>query len=309
MNYRSTLVAVVQTLALFVSGFFLPIVGWIFTPIPLVLVMVRTSRTEGLTALGISTLIIIFLGGWHIAFFFLLVFGIIAVCIAESLMRLWKPEFAVLMGGLIPVVIAAAVMAYYFSHIGKDPVAVVESFFQMQRSEAAKLYGGLGLSEMSATISSVPDSSIHFFVLLLPCIVTLTLASVAACCYSLSRSLIVRRPGAGPKLKPLLLASWYAPDSWVWGLIVALTLFLVPTEMARFTGWNLVIIFAALYLVQGIALADYFLRFKIHLNAVIRAIVHIIILILPPLTAGAIVFGIMDIWADFRKVRGPILKM
>jgi hypothetical protein len=308
MNYRSTLVAVAQTLLLFVSGFFIPIIGWIITPIPLVLITVRTGRTEGLTALGISSLIIMFLGEWYIAFFFLLIFGLIAICTAESLIRQWKPESAVLLGGLIPIAVLGLIMAYYFSHMGKNPVGVVETFFQDQRTEAATLYGSLGFTEMSTTISSISASSILFFVLLLPCVVTLTLASIAACCYTLARSFIVRRPGTGPRLLHVTLASWYAPDSWVWGLIVALTLFLVPTEIARFTGWNFVIVFAALYLIQGIALADYLLKIKMHMNSVVRVLIHAIILILPPLTASAVILGIVDIWADFRKVRSSILK-
>jgi uncharacterized protein YybS (DUF2232 family) len=308
MNYRSIFIATIQTVGLFLCGLFIPILAWMITPVPLILAYVRNSRLNSLTALGLSTLITTFIAGWHIAIFLLLIFGMMAVTEAESLLRKLKPEISILAGALPSVAIVGFVMAYYFIHTGKNPFAVVETYIQGERAEALKLYGNLGFKEVVDAISSIPDASIHYFVLLLPCILTLAFVSIAACSYAITRSIIIRKPGSGPILAPAVFASWHAPDTWVWGLIAALALFLVPAETAKIAGWNLVIPFATLYLIQGVALMDYFLKAKLHLHPMVRILIHSIILSLPSILF-VIVIGIVDIWADFRKLRGPVQKV
>jgi len=307
MNYRSIFITTVQTVGLFLSGLFIPILAWLITPVPLILAYVRNSKLDGLTALGLSTIIITFIAGWQIAVFLLLIFGLMAVNVAESLVRQRKPEISILAGALPSLAVIGFVTAYYFVHTGKNPFAVIETYIQGQRAEAVKLYGNLGFNEIVDAISSIPDASIHYFVLMLPCILTLAFVSIAACSYAMSKAIIIRKPGSGPILAPAVFGLWHAPDTWVWGLIAALALFLIPSSTAKIAGWNLVISFSTLYLIQGVALIDYFLRNKMRLHPVVRILIHSIILSLPSILF-VIVIGIVDIWADFRKLRGPVQK-
>jgi uncharacterized protein YybS (DUF2232 family) len=101
------------------------------------------------------------------------------------------------------------------------------------------------------------------------------------------------------------LALWHAPDVWIWGLIVTLVLLLVPNETVKFTGWNLVILYSTVYLIQGISLVEYYLK-KVRVHAVVRGLIFAIILALPPTIACVMALGVVDIWADFRKVRGLV---
>ena len=96
----------------------------------------------------------------------------------------------------------------------------------------------------------------------------------------------------------------HAPDSWVWGLIVALTLIVVPQETARFVGWNVAILFAVLYLAQGSAIVDHYLR-KAGIKAIGRGLILALVLAMPSVVF-VVTIGIVDIWADFRKVRVPV---
>jgi hypothetical protein len=43
------------------------------------------------------------------------------------------------------------------------------------------------------------------------------------------------------------------------------------------------------------------------MRPLVRGVVHTLILALPSIVF-VIAAGIVDIWADFRKVRGPVLK-
>jgi uncharacterized protein YybS (DUF2232 family) len=309
MNYRSALVAVVEAVGLYLSGFFIPVLGQalaLFTPVPLIIVYVRNGKSEGLAALGISTGVVAFLAGWQVAALLLFSFGLMAAGTAEGMRRRWKPESAALLGGLLPVAVLGILAIYYFGHSGKNPVASVEAYLRGSIAEAARFYTSLGLAEMAAAVNTVTDTFVHYLVRLIPGIVIATSVLQAACCYGLSRLIISRKPGTAPAPSGVSLAAWHAPDAWVWGLIVALALIMVPNEPAKFAGWNLVILYAVVYLTQGIAIVEHYLR-KARIQAVVRGLLHALILALPTVVF-VIALGVVDIWADFRKVRWPLMK-
>jgi uncharacterized protein YybS (DUF2232 family) len=307
MNYRSIFLATVQTTALFVAGFVIPVLGQlvaVFAPVPLIILALREGRQTALIALLASTVFTGILFGWHAGGIFFFSFGLMATGISEGLRRQWKPEAAALLGGLLPVFALTVVTAYYFLNLGKNPVTVVETYLKDSMTEAAKLYTQLGLTEMSSAINSLSDTFVHNLVRLIPGITIATSVFQAACCYGLSRGIVLRRPGAAPSLNRTTLALWSAPDVWVWGLIVGLALIMVPGETARLTGWNLAIIYTVVYLTQGVAIVDHYLR-KGRIQPFMRGMIHTLILALPSIVF-VIALGVVDIWADFRKLRGPV---
>lgn len=305
MNYKATLVAAAQAVLLFLSGFFIPLLGMMFTPVPLVLAYVRQGRSEGLSALGLSIAIVSAIAGWQVAAALLLCFGLMAVGTAEGLRRQWKPEATALAGGILPTAALTLVAARFFLHTDKNPVTFSETFFKDQRALAAKLYTDLKLTEVAAAVSAVPDKFVHYFVLLLPGIVVTSMILLALASFVLAVRIITRKPGTAPAIAVPSLAAWHAPDVWVWGLIVTLVLILVPNETVKFTGWNLAILYSLIYLIQGISLVEHYLK-KARVHPVVRGLIHAIILALPPTVACVMALGVVDIWADFRKVRGPL---
>jgi uncharacterized protein YybS (DUF2232 family) len=307
MNYRSTMLAAAQTLGLFIAGFFVPVLGQalvLFTPVPLIVAYVRDGRAEGLTALTSSAAIVAVLLGWHIAAILFFGFGLMAIGTAEGMHRRLRPERIAILGGLLPIAAAGIVLAYYLAHTGKNPVTILEEHLRDSITEAAKLYSGLGLTEMASAVTSVSDTFVHYLVRLVPGITVATSLMQAACCFGLARAVILRRPGAVPAPSQTSLAAWHAPDAWVWGLIAALALIMVPNEAARLIGLNCAIVFSVVYLVQGIAIVEHVLR-KARIQAVARSLIHALILALPTVVF-VIALGVVDIWADFRKVRRAV---
>lgn len=309
MNYKATLSAAMQALVLFLSGFFIPLLGMMFTPVPLVLAYVRQGRPEGLAAVGILAAIAGFLVGpvigWQAAMVLLLGCGLLAVGLAEGILRQWKPESAALAGGLPPVAVLTLAAASFFLRTHQNPVTFVETFLHEQRALAAKLYTDLKLTEVAAAVQAVPDTFVHYLVLLLPGIVVTSLILVAAACFALSVRIIARRPGTAPMPVVPALAAWHAPDVWVWGLIATLVFITLPYETVKITGWNLAILYSVVYLVQGISIVEHYLR-KARVQPVVRGLIYAIILALPPTVACVMALGVVDIWADFRKVRVPV---
>jgi uncharacterized protein YybS (DUF2232 family) len=304
MNYRATLLATAQTLGLFISGFFIPVVGQalvLFTPVPIIVAYVLDGRAEGLTALLATCAIVAALLGWHIAAILLLSFGLMAIGMAEGMQRRLRPDSIVALGGLLPIAAAGIVLAYYLAHMGKNPVTILEGHLRDSIAEAAKLYSSLGLKETASLVTSVTDNFVHYLVRLVPGITVATSLIQAACCFGLARTAILRKSGAALVPSQPSLAAWYAPDAWVWGLITALALIMVPNEAVRLTGLNCAIVFSVVYLVQGIAIVEYVLR-KARIKAIARGLIHALILALPTIVF-VIALGVVDIWADLRKVR------
>jgi uncharacterized protein YybS (DUF2232 family) len=308
MNYRSMLLAAAQTLGLFIAGFLIPVLGQalvLFTPVPLIVAYVRDGRAEGLTALFATAGIVAVLLGWHIAAILLFSFGLMAVGTAEGMQRRLRPERIAVLGGLLPIAAAGSVLAYYLAHTGKNPVTILEGHLRGSITEAAKLYAGLGLTEMASAVTSVSDTFVHYLVRLVPGIAVATSLLQAACCFGLARAIIIRGTGAAsvPSSQPSL-AAWHAPDAWVWGLIAVLALMMIPNEASRLTGLNCAIVFSVVYLVQGIAIVEHVLR-KARIQAIARGLIHALILALPTIVF-VIALGVVDIWADFRKVRRAV---
>ncbi|MHB8846719.1 MAG: hypothetical protein ACYC7L_18465, partial [Nitrospirota bacterium] len=69
-------------------------------------------------------------------------------------------------------------------------------------------------------------------------------------------------------------------------------------------GLNLALLYAVIYLAQGLCLLEAWLR-KAKIGVLWRSLIHTIIMTLPPFMAIIIALGVVDIWADFRKVRTP----
>jgi len=306
MNFRAVFFATLQTTGLFASAFIIPLLGQmlaLITPVPLILASVRYGRREGLATLGASSVLVLALGGWQAAAVLLFSFGLIAIGIAEGMRRQMRPEKIALLGGLLPIAVVGAIIVFYLVRVGKNPIGAVEEYLRESIAEAAALYTRMGLADTAVMIKSLSDSFVHYLARLMAGITIATSVMQAAFCYGVSRTIISRKdPAQAAGQAPL--AAWHAPDAWVWGLIAALALVVLPNETARIAGWNLAILFAVVYLAQGTAVVEHFLR-RGHVGPFMRGLIIVLILALPSIVF-VITLGIVDIWADFRKVRTPV---
>jgi len=306
MNFRAILIATMQTVGLFAAGLIIPVLGQalaLFTPVPAILAFIRNGRREGSAVLIASTALSAALGGWQSSLIFFFSFALMAVGAAEGMRRAMKPEQVALLGGLLPVGAIAILLSFYFIKIGKNPLEYMEAFLRSSIAEAAKLYTSMGMAEMASMAASIPDKFIYYFVRLAPGMVIATSVLQAACCYGMSRIMLARKQET-PSFAGPAFGVWHAPDSWVWGLILSLSLIIIPHETARLVGWNLAILFAVVYLAQGSAIIEFQLK-KTRFKPFARGLIIGLLLALPAIVF-VVALGIVDIWADVRKVRGPV---
>ena len=307
MNYRAVVISSLQAAGLYLAGLIIPVLGLlaaVFSPVPFILAYVREGRQEGLASIGLACGLVSVFAGWQGGVLFFLTFGLMAIGIAEAMLRRSKPEGAALLGGLLPIAAIGIALAAYFAHLGKSPVAGIEEYIRNSLVETAKMYTTLGLTEAAAMINGASDRIIYYLVRLLPGIVIATSVVQAACCYGLARAVIARKQVPAPD-QPTL-AQWHAPDVWVWGLIVTLACAVIPQDAVNVISWNAAIFFGVVYTAQGIAILEHYFR-KAGIHTAVRSMLHAIILALP-IVVCVTALGIVDIWADFRKVRGPIVE-
>ena len=307
MPFRSILTAALQSAGLMIAGFLVPVLGQIallIAPVPLILLMVRDGKLPGMLALGLATAVIAVLAGGHaVLVVIFLSFGFMAMGLADGLRWRWKPENAVLIGGMLTIVALVVVLSPFLSQTGKNPITVTEEYLRASIAEAQQLYTQLGLIDVAQAMAQVSDRVVYYLVRLLPGIIVVTTLLQAACCYGMARSLILRKDRSAAILSEPSLATWHAPDIWVWGLIAVLGLVALPNVTIRFIGMNLALVYLLIYSVQGIALVEFTLR-KAKVGTIWRSLILSIIVALPVIVP-VIALGVVDIWADFRKVRTP----
>lgn len=88
-------------------------------------------------------------------------------------------------------------------------------------------------------------------------------------------------------------------DQLVWGLVVGITLFVLPALAdLREAGINLIVFFGALYLLRGFGVLTWFLAPR----GLALALLFAMVLLAPPLVgAAALWFGLGDTWFDWRS--------
>ncbi len=303
MDVKKIIAAALWAAGLYLSGLIIPVLGEVvgpFAPVPLIILYARSGRHDGLSAIGLSTAIIFMLAGWQTAFILFLGLGLMAVGTAEGMMKRFKPENTILLAGLLPVALFLLVAAYVFVKSGTNPVTALEGFSRLVINEGVRFYTALGVKEAAEAIQAISDPFIYYVVRLFPSIIIVSAVVQAALCYGLARWLIIRREGTAAVLMQTSFARWHAPDVWVWGLIAALALMAMPSQTVKFGGLNLIVLFFVLYTMQGLAIFEYLLK-RFSIPALARG--FILAVILPLLFVFVTALGVVDIWADFRKVR------
>lgn len=294
-----------QIIALYLAAFVIPVVGQIialFTPLPSILLTAREGISKGVLALGSAALVIALAAGWQLSVFFILTFGLMALGISFGMQKKMQPEYCSLLGGLLPALILGSAIALSLAASGRNSITVLEQFFQEHIREAASFYAKIGLQETAASVQALSDRFVYYAVRVLPGIVMAASIVQAALCYGIALALLAKKPGMY-LLPNHTLDRWHAPDSWVWGLIVALGLLVFPDNTLHLIGWNLTILHATVYLIQGIAIVEFGLK-KMQLRIIPRMLIQGFIVVLPSIVF-VIGIGLIDIWSDFRKLRKP----
>jgi uncharacterized protein YybS (DUF2232 family) len=300
-------------LALMVT-YFLPFIGFIslaMLPIPCILLLLSGRKRDSIIC-AVAGVILLFLFNYVLAamilvaiiaisfdykYFFnkgrkilLIVFSIFLIFIGAAILYILIESLAV---GNNLISEASKVYNTYINNLPNDPI--IKTYQGLFSAEAGQL---------SAVLKQT-QSFLRFFPKLLPGFFCVFFGAASLINYITSTIILGRydiKLNVLPKFKEWDI-SWY----WCWGIILAIILVIIPQMNSWYdvlidvTGYNLIIIFGSLYLVLGAStLWGIFERFN--LTAFWRYFILFIIILTPGFILFLPVIGLVDIWANLRKL-------
>jgi uncharacterized protein YybS (DUF2232 family) len=290
-------VSVSLALLLFAAVQFLSVLGMpmaLFAPAPLAVLCVRRGEPVflacallGLAAAGLA---------WGVggAGAFLLAVAAPAFLIARGLTRGWAPEWVVgAAAALLTGATLGALTATLPDGIGPWVAGLV--------SQSIDLYAQQGAPEPWVTaLKEQREQLTAFFHHMLPMGLAWSGMALATASLLAARAFFVRHPH--PAATPFAPLTWHLRDEWVWALIAAGALLLVPYPPARIAGGNALGVLALAYAFQGWAVVGYIFEAKA-VHRAVRIVFYLLLLLWPMLSLFLVLVGVLDIWTDLRKVR------
>jgi hypothetical protein len=227
-----------------------------------------------------------------------------AVLITGSFLALtlWRPSGR-FSRALIATAIGAAALIVWMWHFGVGWMAVREAVeqelwrynrdFIMRLGQVAPGMSEPGmLDQLSALVRSIA--------VLYPAL--LALASMAGLSLAWGWHRRIARKPLGPASAGF--SAFGFSDQLVWGWVVGLALCLAPLpELWRSVGANLLLVWAVLYALRGLAVFAVGTR-RVP-RAVIAALSLVAMLLLPFVLGGLTLLGLADTWLDFRRRLAP----
>ncbi len=100
--------------------------------------------------------------------------------------------------------------------------------------------------------------------------------------------------------------NWQLPERLVWLVIVMGVLAILPIQPLRLVGINSVILLSIIYCFQGLSITVFFMN-KWNVPLLLRSFFYVMIVFQSLGTMILLIFGIADIWLDFRKLKNTPL--
>lgn len=188
----------------------------------------------------------------------------------------------------------ASVYNGYIEDIAQDPA--IESYRNIMGIESAEL--GPVLSQIQSFMRFLPK--------IIPGTIISFVGLASILNYKFSHIFFARYDVVLKDIR--LFKEWDLNWYWCWGFIFGLVFIIIPDfnpaldQVLDVLGANLLIMFATVYLVLGLAVIwSLFDRFK--LNTAVRVIILIIMFLFLGIIIVPILMGLIDIWANFRKLK------
>ena len=292
----------------FLASNFLPVVGLgiaLLCPAPLVVLGLRQNLRTAVLGMGVATLLVAALMGLPGALFFSLGFGVLGVGLGYLARKQNRAVDILLYGVLVSLGSKLLLILLATKLTGVNPFSLDAETMQRMTEKVFAFYAAHGMG--GAALESVKEqmtATLKMMPLLFPSL--LTMASALDCWLSYSvTAAVVRRLGK-VELPPMpRFGQWRFPKSVFWALVASLGLTLLgarPEAPRVFlqAGVNLRLEVQMLFFLQGSAVVWRLLEAR-GWRLAGRVGVFILGMLVPLLSHGALLLGIVDMWWDLRS--------
>lgn len=303
MTPRDLAVGVGSTLALYLSGFWMPLMGiflTVITPLPTLVGVYRWGRPAGYLIPAAAALIgftVLLVLGFPRACVYLGELLLLGVFLAGGMRR--ERNVGRIVGEASLKIFAVGAVVFWLMHLrgGASFGDLLEQkLIPAIREILEELDAGAGVSREELV------SVIATLVAMLPGTVFAATVMISWFNLLLARRFCRTRGVALPAWKPW--SQWKSPEVLVWAVIGSGFALMLPSSTGRIWAANLLIALGAVYLLHGFAVVVFYCdRWRV--PALLRGIVYAVVFLQQVVSLAVVLLGLFDTWFDFRRLSGP----
>ncbi len=227
--------------------------------------------------------------------------GLIGLLIPEFALRGFRPSRSILWSTASALIMTALMVAIFSFTSGTNPHLFAEKEINEGLSQALKLYeqqAGLSAQDME-TIRQGMHSIKKLMIQIYPAVATINTGLV-----SMVSLLLFNRMATSRSIELNLpqFREFKVPEILIWLLIIAGFSVLAPTTLISTPALNILIVLAALYFMQGLAVLITYCD-RSGFSGTLKVFLAILLLTQPYLNGVVAIVGIFDYWGDFRVPR------
>ncbi|MBW2544623.1 MAG: DUF2232 domain-containing protein [Deltaproteobacteria bacterium] len=298
--------AVAVTSAIFITVAVISVLGVfgaVIVPVPMLYYYSKLGRLRGILVFALSLTIamtILRALGFQTAFVYFFLLGSLGPILSEVLRKNYSIEKTVIYSVGIFLTLSLAILFYLSLISGKVPWSIIGTHISMTVKENIDLYSRTGISmeyvellrENAAQIASVLFG-------LLPALVFVG-SAFFVWLNILEGKWLFRKKGMWyPDFGDLSL--WKTLDKMVWLVVISGVFIMIPLDGFRILGMNIMIALFFIYMLQGLAIINFFFNRK-NVPLFLRVFGYFLIFAQQFLLFIVAGLGLIDAWADFRKL-------
>lgn len=297
------------TVALILAGFYVPVLGMValfLWPIPVLVIYLRHNARVAALTLAVAGLVLSMFVGPLTAALTVVSFGALALAFGFGVRRGLRAGGILVLGAgaALAALLLTLAVSLWVMHV--NVLEMNQRLTQDSVNWALNFYSRVGVGEEALKpLRDMLDASFQLVPLILPAVVVLAAFMTALVNYLVAAAVLKR---LGYQL-PVLPAfqDWRLPVWLIVGYPLAFALAYAGQRtgsavLDRFSG-NLLALSMPFYLVQGLALA-YFFMTRWHLAKWLRVGILIYVPLVPLVTQIATWAGIFDMLFDMRRLAG-----
>lgn len=287
------------TVILYLGSIYIPVFGLVLSflcPLPVMFLVIRWNLKVGFLAAAVATLIILAFAGLYQAIICFVGFSFLGIFMGVLVKRGYGWVEIIGLGALVSLLSKLALVGLTLLLMGKNPIIESLNLMEQAFGQAYSMLGNLGegLGENSV------ETLMRIVKMTIPAILILAALFDTFLNFVLG-NWVGKRIGIRFPSFPAF-SEWRLPPSMVWMYFLSwLLLFLGGSSFVYQIGLNLQLVTQILFMVQGVAILNFFLR-KVIAQRVIRAIIIIFVVMQPVFSTVLAWLGVFDTWFDFRKL-------
>ncbi len=278
------------------AGFFLSLLA----PLPAVFSRFGYGRSTTLIITLLTTTLMTAVFGIQAGALYLLQCAVIALLLPEFLAKGFNASRAIAWTTAANLLLIASMALAYAITSGQNIHTQVVNEINTSITQAIGIYQKAGVKgdELDLLKQSMTRAA-ELVVKIYPALTTLFLIAISSCNLALVKRFSVK---LGADLRVGEFREFKNPELLIWLLIIAGFAMMAGNPIITIPALNVVIIVAALYFLQGLAVVITIIN-RQTLARILRMMLFFMLLIQPYLAALIAAMGIFDLWGDFRTPR------